>query len=329
MDRKKVLRSLIFLSAGIVIFWLVFRDTDLSALKREFMKVRWKWIGVSLLLNLTSLLIRSIRWRLLFGPMQYKPSLFNLFLADVIMAFTNQVIPRGGEFTRLTVVHRTERIPFAKLFGSVLAERLTDLLILLILFGILITWQFQMFTKILHLEEFQGIEIGVNQVLIIAGIVAAAVVTGWILVKKFKILKKFNARLIQIRSEIREGFMSLMKIRKKGLFLALSLTIFVTSFFMFYVLFFAFPATAELSLTAAVFTFGLATSAFLLPIQSGLGAWHFLVIQALLLYGIDPESGKAFSLIAHATTNLVNLPLGALALLILALKKNKYGSGMK
>lgn len=122
---------------------------------------------------------------------------------------------------------------------------------------------------------------------------------------------------------MKEGFSSLRHVKYKPLYFGLSAAIYVTSFFMFYFLFFALPATSGLSFSAAVFTFGVATLAFLLPIQAGLGAWHFLVIQCLLLFGIDSETGKAFSLIAHAATNLVNLPLGAIAFGILALRRKK------
>lgn len=321
MGKKQLLRSVIFLALGIAIFWWVFRDTDMDALMREFRKVRWEWIGLSLLLNLSSLTIRAIRWKILFRPMNYNPGIFNLFLANVIMAFTNQVIPRGGEITRLSVVNRTERVPYAKIFGSVLMERLTDFIILIMLFAILIVWQLPMFKRILHLQEVGSIRFNMKNVLLTGGIIVVVILTAWFLIRKLNLIQRFGERLRYIRNDIREGFTSLARIKNKTLYFSLSITIYITSFFMFYVLFFAFPATAELSFSAAIFTFGIATSAFLLPIQAGLGAWHFLVIQALLLYGIEVESGKAFALIAHAATNLVNLPFGAIALTILALKK--------
>ncbi len=107
----------------------------------------------------------------------------------------------------------------------------------------------------------------------------------------------------------------------------MSISIYAIWLIMLYVLFFAFPATQQLSFKAAAFTFGLATMAFLLPIQSGMGAWHFVVIQSLLLFGVDVESGKAFSLVAHAATNLIYIPIGLIAFALLPLvntKNKKY-----
>ena len=323
MDKKKILRSILFLLIGIALFWWVFRDTDLDHLLQEFRKVNWSWIFISLALNLMSLAIRAFRWKSLFLPMKYNPRTFNLFLANVVMAFTNQVIPRGGEIARLGVINKTDRVPFAKLFGTALVERLTDLVILFMIFTALVIWKFDLFGAILQLPEVGLENMDLPKVLVITGITVISILALPAAVRKFNLLAKFRARIRIFKNDVKEGFRSLLHVRNKLLYFSLSVTIYVTSFLMFYFLFFALPATSELSFSAAVFTFGVATFAFLLPIQAGIGAWHFLVIQCLLLFGIDSETGKAFSLIAHAATNLVNIPLGAIALGILAFKRSR------
>lgn len=323
MGKKKVLRSILFLFIGIALFWWVFRDTDMDNLLQEFRKVNWFWIFISLALNLLSLAIRALRWKSLFIPMKYNPPAFNLFLANVVMAFTNQVIPRGGEIARLGVINKTDRVPFAKLFGIALVERLTDLVILFLIFAGLVIWQFDLFGAILQLPEVGLENMDLPKILFITGTVAIMLLATLAAVRRFNLLARFRTKIRLFKHDVKEGFRSLLHVRNKFLYFSLSVTIYVTSFFMFYVLFFALPATAELSFSAAVFTFGVATSAFLLPIQAGIGAWHFLVIQCLLLFGIDSETGKAFSLIAHAATNLVNIPLGAIAFGILAFRRNR------
>ncbi len=95
---------------------------------------------------------------------------------------------------------------------------------------------------------------------------------------------------------------------------------------MLYVLFLAYPPTQHLSFETAAFTFGLATLAFLLPVQAGMGAWHFVVIQCLLLFGVDADSGKAFSLIAHSATNHVYLITGIIAFALLPIMNKKTES---
>lgn len=141
----------------------------------------------------------------------------------------------------------------------------------------------------------------------------------WILSRRFHFFKRFRSKLEKIKNDTAEGFRSLSGVKNKTLFFVLSLLIYALWLLMLYVLFFAYPPVEHLSFKAAAFTFGLATLAFLLPIQSGIGAWHFVVIQCLLLFGIDTETGKAFSLVAHAATNLVYIPLGLITFVLLFL----------
>jgi hypothetical protein len=91
---------------------------------------------------------------------------------------------------------------------------------------------------------------------------------------------------------------------------------------MLYVLFLAYPPTQHLSFKAAAFTFGLATLAFLLPIQAGMGAWHFVVIQCLILFGVESGVGKIFALMAHSATNHIYLITGTIAFALLPISNS-------
>lgn len=113
MAKKKTLRSILFLCVGIALFWWVFRDTDIENLHKEFRKVNWRWIILSLAVNLLSLAIRAFRWRILLTPIHYTPCISKLFLANVGMAFPNQAILRGGEIARLGVVNKKGHLPAA------------------------------------------------------------------------------------------------------------------------------------------------------------------------------------------------------------------------
>ncbi|MFW5644703.1 MAG: lysylphosphatidylglycerol synthase transmembrane domain-containing protein [Bacteroidota bacterium] len=319
MDKKRVYRSIIFLTVGILIFWFVFKDTDWDSLGEELRKFSGFWIGTSVILNIMSQMIRAIRWKMLFKPLDYSPRTSNLFFAILILAFTNQIIPRGGEIARLGTVNRYEKIPFAKLLGTALVERLTDLIILLLIFIALVIWQFPLFQKILALPEINPENISWQKGLLIAGLFLIVLIALRIAINRYKFFQKIKLSLRKIKNEVSEGFRSLSRVKNKTLFFSLSFLIYGLWLMMLYVLFFAYPPTNHLSFESAAFTFGLATLAFLLPIQAGIGAWHFVVIQCLLLFGIEAESGKAFSLVAHAVTNLAYIPLGAIAIVLLFL----------
>jgi len=320
MDKKSIYQSVLFFLTGLGLIWLVFRGTDIEQLKNELYRISWLWVGVSVGLNLLSQLVRTYRWKTLFVPLNYSPKFYNLFLSMLILAFTNQIIPRGGEFARLGVVNKYEKIPLSTLVGIALIERLTDLIILILSFIILLIWQFPLIQRIIELPQVNLLDVNIYNILIISGIIIISLVILYFIIRKYK------NKIKKIKEELRKGFTSIFHIKNKFLYFTQSILIYVFWFLMLYVLFLAYPPTQHLGFTAAAFTFGLATLAFLLPIQAGMGAWHFVVIQCLLLFGIENDVGKVFSLMAHSATNHVYLITGIIALVLLPIvnyKKSK------
>jgi glycosyltransferase 2 family protein len=323
MAKKKIYQAIFFLIIGLVAFWLVYRDTNIRTLKNELGHFKWSWIGISIGLNLFSQWIRAIRWKMLFTPLDYHPKTYNLFLSLIVLTFTNQIIPRGGEITRLGAVNKYENIPFPKLFGVALIERLIDFIVLMLIFVLLLIWQFAQVKELLSLPEinFQGTDL--KKPLIILGLATGVVLLSYLAFKKLALFNRFRDKMKTFKLDIKDGFSSFMHIDQKALFLFLSVMIYAIWLFMLYVLVFAYPPTDGLSFKAAAFTFGWATLAFLLPIQAGMGAWHFIVIQCLLMFGVAESSGKVFSLVAHVATNFVFLPIGLMAIILLPVLNNR------
>ena len=322
MDKKSTYQSILFFLIGLGLIWLVFRGTNIEQLKNELYRISWFWVGISIGLNLLSQLVRAYRWKTLFIPLNYSPKIYNLFLAMLILAFTNQIIPRGGEIARLGVVTKYEKAPLSKLVGIALIERLTDLIILILIFIVLLIWQFPLIQNIIELPQVNLLDVSLYCILIISGIIIIS------LMILYFIIRKFNSKIKKIKEELREGFTSICHIKNKFLYFIQSILIYGIWFLTFYVLFLAYPPTQYLSLETAAITFGFAALAFLLPIQAGMGAWHFVAIQCLLLFGVEANDAQVFALMAHSATNHIYLILGIITLTLLPIvnyKKRKIG----
>jgi hypothetical protein len=111
-------------------------------------------------------------------------------------------------------------------------------------------------------------------------------------------------------------------IEKKWTYIFLTFLIFLLWLLMFYVVFFAYPPTVHMPLSSAVFTYTIGTLAFLLPIQAGLGVWHYLVMECLYLFGLNKEAGRMFALVAHTVTNLIYLIFGTIGFIVLPFINN-------
>lgn len=323
MDKKNIYQSIIFFVIGIGLLWFVFKDINLELIKSEFKRLKWFWVGVSIALNLLSQLVRAYRWKTLFKPLNYSPKTYNLFFAILILAFTNQIIPRGGEIARLGVIKKYENIPLSKLFGIALVERLTDLIILLLIFLILLVWQFPVIQKIIDLPQVNFHDFSFRKAMLIIGTVSLSIVIIYFVIRRFNLLKKFKSKIQKLKQDLNEGFTSIYHIKNKALYLTQSVLIYGIWLIMLYVLFFAYPPTQHLDFKSAALTFGLATLAFLLPIQAGMGAWHFVVVQCLLIFGIEVDIGKVFSLIAHSATNHIYLITGTIVFALLPIVNSK------
>lgn len=316
MDKKKI-RALLFLAVGAGLIWFVYRDMELSELKTQLPRIGWGWVAASLVFNLSSQLIKTWRWRLLILPLGHRPGLANLYLSNLVLAFTNLVIPRGGEIARLGVVTRFEGIPLVRLLGTALVERLTDLVVLLLLTIVLLAWQWERFVQLVHSSGLGSGSGNLGKTMLIIAIALAILVLAYLILQHTGLRQQINHRLKKAATDLGKGWRTFGKVRRKGLYIFLSLTQYGFWLAMLYVIFLAFPPTEGLSLGVAAFTFGLSTLAFLIPVQAGIGAWHFMVIQALLLFGIAETDGRIFALIAHSFTQLIHLVTGGVAFLLL------------
>lgn len=105
--------------------------------------VDYTWIWVAIVFGLLSHVSRSLRWQMLTKSMGYQISFMNSFMGVMIGYFANMAIPRMGEFTRCGVVSKYENVPFSKLLGTVVTERVFDMIMLLLLTLVVVVSQFK------------------------------------------------------------------------------------------------------------------------------------------------------------------------------------------
>lgn len=325
MNKKvlNVLKYLFFLALGVGLFWFVYRNEKIEDILGYFKGVNYFWIVMSLLLSVLSLVSRAMRWQLLIKSSGHKTRFVNVFLSCYILYFVNLLIPRAGEVARCTVVSSTEKVPFAKLVGTMVIERLADFLMLILIAVVVVPLYFYDFTAIFSSNDelssnfssfFSTRNILILVALFIFGLAGFVVFVKWVKRSNSKIAEKIRG----IWNTIREGIFSIMRMKKKWAFIAHTLFIFLMWLAMLYVVFLAFDPTSNLSVGAGIVTFFMGGLAMLAPISGGIGAWHTMVIISLVgAYGILHEDAKAFAFIAHTTTNLVYLAFGLIALLFL------------
>ena len=307
-------KIIIPLGIGIFFIYLSYNNTSSEDRKNIFSHIKnanYSFVFLSVVFGALSHISRAYRWKFLLAPLGYKPRLINSVLAVLIGYVSNLGIPRSGELFRATVMDRFENIPFQKGLGTVIAERLVDLFILLCFVSLALILQFDLIWEILANKP-------INPVHICVIIVGVSIV--------FLILRKFinqsnNSFLKKIRlffSELWEGILSLKKMEHKWAFVGHTLFIWLMYLAMFYIMKFSIPETASLGLEGLIAAFvvgALAISAT----NGGVGIYPFSVSLVLIAYGISKESSLAFGWIMWTSQTVMIVLFGSLAFFALPL----------
>ena len=213
---KNTIKFFLFLAVSAFLFWLVYRDQNwdelLTVLKED---VNYFWIGVACVMGIASHVSRALRWQLLTASMGYRISFGNSFMGVMIGYFANLAIPRMGEFTRCGVVSKYEEVPFSKLLGTVVTERVIDMMILLFLTLIVVITQFKQVG--IFLDNNQEIEEKVvnmfhsSWMLLVLVVLAAVGWLFWRLIRK----TRFKERIHSFFKGLKEGLLSVKDVRHK------------------------------------------------------------------------------------------------------------------
>lgn len=314
----KVLKFLAFFALGAFIFWLIYKDQDIDRIKSVLKNdVNYWWVILSLFMGLLSHISRTLRWGLMIEPIGHKPRFINTFLAVMVGYLMNLALPRMGEISRCGVLSRYEKISFTKLVGTVVAERLVDVISLFILLGVVIVSQFG---KMLHfMKENPEIQEKLSAVFTSPYLIVFVIVlliVFFVFREAFKHTAFFK-KLSEIIQNFKEGFISIRSIKRKAWFYFHSVFIWLMYYVMLYAIFFAFDFTSELSPIVGLTTFVLASFGMVAPVQGGIGAWHFMAKEALSLYGIPNENGIIFAFVAHSSMTGMIIIIGIISILIL------------
>lgn len=314
---RKILSLLIplFLGLGIICYqYTTLSNEELQKIQICFQKANYLYIYLSLLISLLGYWSRAYRWKFSLNHLGYKTHFKNDFLTVCVSYLINLTIPRSGEISRAALLKKYENVPFDKGFGTIVAERIVDLLLFLVFVGLAFVLQFE------KLYGFLIEKIPVEKILFFLGLAVLAGV-GFILLwiyAEWKIIIKLKEKL----SGLLEGMQSIYKMKAKWNYIFHSFLIWFSYLMMFYVTIYALPETANMSFDVVVmgFVFGSIAVGFT---NGGLGAYPLAIAMIFSLYGISKDVGTAFGWLVWTSQTLLTLFLGLLSYLLLPILNKK------
>jgi uncharacterized protein (TIRG00374 family) len=326
-----LLKYVVFLALSVWLLYISFKGVEWRELIEGLRSANYWWVGASMLTGWLAIVVRALRWRIIIEPLGYRPSVKNTYDAVMLTYLANFAMPRLGEVVRCGALRKTEKVPFESLLGTVVLERVFDVLCLLLVTVLVVVLRMDTFGAFLYEKIWQPLvqqntgTTGLSWLAILSGAFVVAIVLLFIFRKKllqFFFLQKINKLLKGLIDGLRTGF----RLERKNRFFAFTLTIWLLYYLQSYTMMHAMPETAALGVADALFLMVVGSLGWVAPVPGGLGAYHFLLSLALsTMYAIPWELGVVFATISHETQAVMMIIFGflSLAATLLAGKKKQ------
>ena len=305
---------IVFLALGVALLWFSFRNIDLRQLWADIKTAKYSWMLLSLACLAISLFFRALRWNIQIEALGYKTRASSTYGAVLIAYLANCIFPRLGEVVRCSVLKRKENIPFDKTLGSVISERIIDLIVLFGLAFLVIVFQWKLLGSLVTSWMVPLVNKLINNVLL--GIIV--VVVGIIcVVFLIKIIRK-NKKVASLWHGFVDGIKSVVTMKKKWRFVLYTLAVWGFYVLMTWLPFYMLAETSHLGAVEAITLLGIATLGFVAPVPGGIGTYHFIAITLLSgFYGISEQVAGSFAAINHGSQMIFYLITGILAYVVM------------
>lgn len=308
---SKILQIAIPLGLGIFLIWYIYQSftpEQLLETKRYFADANYGYVFMAVLLSAFSHLIRSYRWNFMLEPLGYRPKLANNFMAVSVAYLMNIFIPKSGEVSRALILDKYEQVPFEKGFGTIISERIIDLIFLLFFTALALAVKFD----VLYTYLMEEVSLSTVFLVIIGILILGSFILLYIKFSKSNLNKKLKTFVFGLK----EGVFSIVKMRRKAAFLFYTIVIWALYLLSFFVALQALPDVAHISFGTLIITFVVGSFTFAFT-NSGFGTYPAAIAGILMVFGIAKTVGIAFGWIVWISNISSIVLFGVLSLIFL------------
>ncbi len=301
-----------------ILVWYSLSQISITTLIHYFKDADYAWIALGVVLGILSHASRAYRWLYMAEPLGYQPKFANSLMAVYSAYLINFTIPRAGEIARASILANYEGIPFDKGFGTIVAERIADTIMLLLIVATAFFIEFD-FIYGFFSDKF-------NPSALILGFLVLLIFGLLLVVFINKSKSKFALKVKEFLKGLVVGALSIFKMKRKWEFIAHTLFIWLMYVLMFYVTTFAFPELYNISVAAVLIGFILASFS-IAATNGGIGSFPEAIVIAFLLFNMPEDPSRAFGWIMWSTQTLVIILIGGLSLIVVPIYNRKKTNG--
>ncbi len=316
--RNIIINTVVSLVLGLFLLYIVFNNIDLNLFLERLDNLDYSWIYLSMFISIFEHVVRGYRWNLLMQTKQTNLSTYITTHILIVSYFFALFIPRFNDFVRCYLISKTNDIKVSSSLGTVVSERIFDLISLLIISLLFFIVEFDLFTNFFSTYILTNISFDVYYLIIFFFVITVIFSFLYYLNKKSD---AFSSKF----SEFKKGVLSVNKYYKNKKFLLSTLILWIIYFLMGYVIFFSLEETSSLAISSGIAVLVAGSLGMVVPVNAGIGAYHFLVASILISYNINYETGLFFATILHTSQIICLALLGIVSSLILFFKIRSNG----
>ncbi len=305
---KHSLQALVgLLIAGFFLF-LTLRDKPLGSIWEQMKTAHVFYVLLNGVCLYLTFLLRALRWKVLVQNMGFQPRRREVVHATIIGYFVNSFTPKLGEIARCTALSQSSGIPVSRALGSVVSERVYDVMVLLLGLVFIFILEFQQLWSFVltFIPDTDTLMAGFSWRWVVAMVLALGLVAFFIFLSG-KILK----RVKQFVREMIQGFKASFRLKRYPQFLLLTAAIWLVLIGMNWISLKALPATDHSGFYFAIVVLFVGGIGWALPAPGGIGTTHFFILQLFLVFGFSSEAGIGFGILSNGLTFLYTLLIGA------------------
>ncbi len=320
-----ILKLAISLGLGIFIIWFTTRQLtpkDISDITAIFKRADYKWLILGPAIGMLSNLVRAERWKQLLNSTGYYPHRMNVVNSVFVMYAINLAVPRLGEVTRCTLLYKTDKIPLDKSIGTMVLERMVDMVSILLVGALLMVFQYKLLFDLLDktiLAHYSGtinqLTSGYKGILLLLMLLIAGIGFLYFLyrMREHTILGK----VWRFIAGIMHGLASILKLDNPLLFIFYSFLIWFMYFMMIYICFMCLPETHDLGVWAGMACLFFGGFAFIIS-PGGLGAYPATIGAVLLLYNVAFTVGFGFGWLVWVVQTAAVIVCGIMSFILVS-----------
>ncbi|WP_185209226.1 lysylphosphatidylglycerol synthase transmembrane domain-containing protein [Chryseobacterium sp. C3] len=324
---KSILTIVISLAFAGFFLWFALKGLDFKVIQKSLAKANYWWVLFAACFGIAAYWFRAIRWNLMLEPMGHQISNSNSLWSISFGYLMNLTIPRSGEVARATALYGVDRIPVDQSFGTIILERVVDLMCMLCFLGLTLIFKGDVISSV---YESSGADFNPNKIFFIIGVLLLGAVLFFMFKKRLASVPVLD-KIIKFIDGILDGLTSVFKLKQKGKFILYTLGIWVSYYFAAYLVCFALPETSDFTFDDGFLILVVGTFGMIIPASGGIGAFNLAMKYGFMALFISMgksgelggEIGLTYSFISLPLQICIMLVMGLISIPMLAKARNK------